>query len=145
MLPESQPMVSPPDWLSVFVNGVTANIHSFDVLSPLGCHFHCANNVWEVTVFASKTEIVGGSQDGQLIESCFSIDIKGLLGLLTDIQEISWQSNSLGPMDDLGAHLSVHGNYDGKVIWLRVTSVAPEQFEAGRRIHVNQKSIEEVW
>ena len=58
-------MVSPPEWLSQFVNAVAQHIHAFsaDLLSPLGCHFHEHSGVWEVTVFAfSEPKIVGGSE-----------------------------------------------------------------------------------
>lgn len=138
-------MVSPPEWLSQFVDSVAANIHSHDVLSPLGCHFQQVKEIWEVTLFASKTEIVGGSQDGLMCSAGFNVDVSGLVRLFSDVEAVSWQSQSLGRGDDLGAHLSVEGWHEDRQLWLRITSVAPRRFGVGRRAIVNQQQIEELW
>lgn len=138
-------MVSPPDWLSQFVDAVAANIHSHDILSPLGCHFQRVQDVWEVTLFASKTEIVGGSQDGLMCNAGFNVDVTGVVQLLSDVESISWQALSLGRDDDLGPHLSVEGWFEDKQVWLRITSTAPRRFGVGRRALVNQQEIEELW
>jgi hypothetical protein len=138
-------MVSPPDWLASLVNAVAANIHSHDVLSPLGCHFQYVQNVWEITLFASRTEIVGGPNDGLLCNSGFNVDISALLKLITSVDAISWQTQSLDENDELGSHLSLDGTFANKKIWLRITSVAPERFGVGRRSLVNQDQIEEIW
>jgi hypothetical protein len=138
-------MVSPPDWLATFMNAVVANIHSHDVLSPLGCHFQQVQNIWEVTIFASRTEIVGGPQDGLMYDSGFSIDVNGVQKLFAGNPAVSWQAQSLGENDELGAHLSLEGYYGTKQVWLRITSKAPERFDVGRRALVNQNRIEDVW
>ncbi len=138
-------MVSPPSWLSNFVDSVTSNIHAYDVLSPLGCHYQQVKDIWEVTVFASRTEIVGGPQDGLTCHASFNVDISGILQCFSEVGTISWQSQSLGSDDELGAHLAVEGICDNKQIWLRITSTAPERFGVGRRAVVNQQQIEEMW
>ena len=144
-LPESYSMVSPPDWLSQFANAVTPNIHSFDILSPLGCHFLQVHDIWEITLFASRTEVVGGPQDGMNSHANISVDVKSLLDVFSSIEAISWQSQPLGDRDELGAHLSVEGTYEDHRVWLRITAVAPEMFGVGRRAFVNQQQIEEIW
>jgi len=138
-------MVSPPDWLSLFVNAATLNLHSYDVLSPLGCHFQQVKGIWEVTLFASRTEIVGGSEDGGTSHSPFDVDLKSVLGLFSRVDAICWQTQPLGRNDELGAHLSIEGLYEDKQVWLRITSTAPERFEAGRRAIVNLHQFEETW
>lgn len=138
-------MVSPPDWLSQFVNAVTGNIHAHDLLSPLGCHFHEVKGVWEVTVFASRTEIIGGSEDGRLQHSSFNVNVAQLLTLFTKVDAVEWQSQPLGQFDELGAHLSIEGVHLTHRIWLRITATAPERFEAGRRADVNLREFEEIW
>src|SRR4051812_35703683 len=77
--PESARMGSPPDWLSHFASAVTRNILSHDLLPPLGCHFVDSAEVCEVTIFAARTEIVGGSEDGQTTDARLFIDVKALL------------------------------------------------------------------
>jgi hypothetical protein len=138
-------MGAPPEWLSHFANAVTGNILSHDVLPPLGCHFSYSKNIWEVTVFASRTEIVGGPEDGHSTDARLYVDVKQVLDLFSQIEQISWQTQPLGPYDELGSHLSIAGTHDGYPVWLRITAVAPERFEAGRRAIVNKREFEEVW
>ena len=68
-------MSTPPDWLNQLANAAAEEIEGLDVLAPLGCHYHDADGVWEVTLFASLTEVVGGAKDGVLRRSKFSVDL----------------------------------------------------------------------
>lgn len=138
-------MVSPPDWLSRLANAVTANFRSYDTLSPIGCHFQQVHDLWEVTLFASRTEIVGGPQDGSTSNASFSVDIRSLMDVFNTIETVSWQSQPLGQRDELGSHIAIEGTYDDNQVWLRITAEAPERFGVGRRANVNQKHIEEIW
>lgn len=138
-------MVSPPEWLNQFVNAVTECICPHDVLSPLGCHFQHLDDIWEITLFASKTEVVGGPQDGLSYNSGFNIEVFALTKIFSEVETVSWQSQKIGPTDELGSHLSVEGIYDRKRIWLRITSNAPDRFGIGRRALINQQKIEELW
>lgn len=138
-------MVAPPKWLSDFVGQVTTHLHDHDLLSPLGCHFQQVDNIWEITIFASRTEIVGGAQDGMMCHAGFNVDVKQIVELFATVESISWQSKSVGDFDELGSHISVEGVYQDQRVWLRVTAIAPERFEPGRRVLVNQQQIEEIW
>lgn len=138
-------MGAPPEWLSHFADAVTVNILSHDLLPPMGCHFAYSKNIWEVTVFASRTEIVGGSEDGQTTDARLYVNVKEVLGLFSQVNEISWQTQPFGPYDELGSHLSIEGSHAGQMVWLRITAVAPDRFEVGRRAIVNRREFEEVW
>uniref|UniRef100_A0A7C2P1P9 Uncharacterized protein n=1 Tax=Schlesneria paludicola TaxID=360056 RepID=A0A7C2P1P9_9PLAN len=138
-------MSVPPAWLQDFADAVAGHLHAVDVLSPLGCHFHQSDDLWEITVFASSTELVGGSRDGQGRVSRFQVDLLGLSQLFDDIQDFHWQAQGLGPQDDLGPHVSIVGRCRGQSVWLRVPAMAPKAFPPGRLAHVHQQSWEEVW
>lgn len=136
---------SPPNWLTVFTDEVTQSIHAHDVMSPLGCHFHREGEVWEITIFAARTEIVGGPQDGRTTHSRFDVDIKPILDQFSEVSALYWQAQSLGSRDELGPHVAIEGIHKGRQIWLRVTSTAPRRFGPGRRAMVNLERIEELW
>jgi hypothetical protein len=138
-------MPAPPEWLTQLVHAAAECICPHDILSPLGCHYQHLNEVWEITLFASKTEIVGGPQDGLNYSSGFNIEVLGLTKLFSEVENVSWQSQTLGPTDDLGTHISVEGIYADRKVWLRITSKAPERFGVGRRALINQQRIEELW
>ena len=138
-------MASPPSWLSSFVNTVTPSIRPYQTLSPIGCHFQLVDSIWEITIFASRTETIGGPQDGRMSHSPFSVDVEQVLNSFSSVQTIAWQSLRLGKDDELGPHLAVEGYVDDKPIWLRITAIAPERFEPGRRALANHQEIEDLW
>ncbi len=138
-------MNEPPDWLQSLADEVANLFHAVDILAPLGCHYCQIDGTWEITLFASRTEIVGGAADGRHRTSRFHMDLKSLMGLFDEVESAYWQAQGLGAEDDLGPHLGVEGMYAGRRVWLRIPSQAPRRFPAGRHAFVHQESWEELW
>jgi hypothetical protein len=138
-------MTNPPEWLAEFTDRVTALIMAVDVLAPIGCHFCCEAGVWEVTLFAARTEVLGGPRDGQQRSSRFFLDLAGLTRLFDSVTAFHWQAHSLGKSDDLGAHVAIEGDVDGKPVWLRIPSHAPAMFDPGRVALMHDRRWEEAW
>jgi hypothetical protein len=138
-------MASPLTWMSDFINHVSASIQPHDDLAPLGCHFQQFNDVWEITLFASGTELIGGPLDGKLTNSHFSVDVKHLLDAFSAVESIAWQAHRMGQDDELGPHVAVEGTVADKTVWLRVTSTAPKQFGPGRHYFANDQSMKDLW
>jgi hypothetical protein len=138
-------MTNPPEWLHQFTDEVAKAISAVDVLAPLGCHVYRAQEHWEVTLFVSATEIMGGSLDGKHRPSRFFLDIQQVMQVFDRLRSVVWQAQGLGQGDDVGPHQSFEGDYCGHPVWLRIPSLAPRQFPAGRVAHVNQQTWEEVW
>lgn len=136
-----------PNWLENLADDVILNVQAFDALPPLGCHYFFHQDVaqWEVTVFAARTEIVGGPYDGISAEAQLTVNLDGLRELFTDIRSFRWQTDRVDDTDDLGAHVSVEGNYRGNHVWLRVLAYSPEQIEAGRIVRINERRVEHRW
>ena len=138
-------MTAPLNWMSVFIDQVSASIQPHDDLAPLGCHFQQFNRVWEITLFASRTELIGGPHDGKLKNSHFSVDVKRLLDAFSVVETIAWQAHRMGQDDELGPHLAVEGTVLDKTVWLRVTSSAPRRFGPGRHYFVDNNSVKDLW
>ncbi len=138
-------MVSPPAWLQELANAIAALMTPVEVLSPIGCHFCFVEKHWEITLFASDTEIVGGQKDGGQRPSRFSLDLKRVVELFGSVSSLRWQALPLGPQDELGAHFSLEGEFEGQPVWLRVLAKSPRRFDAGRKAHVYELSWEETW
>ena len=138
-------MSNPPEWLVEFADRVTALILAVDVLAPIGCHFCHEADVWEVTLFAAKTEVLGGPRDGLQRPSRFCLDLAGLTPLFTSIASFHWQSHPLGQHDELGAHISIEGDVEGNPVWLRIPARAPEMFDIGRVAHIHDRTWKEAW
>ncbi|HET6426519.1 MAG TPA: hypothetical protein VFG20_22700 [Planctomycetaceae bacterium] len=138
-------MTNPPEWLGEFADRVAALVLAVDVLAPVGCHFCFESGVWEVTLFAAKTEIVGGPRDGLQRPSRFCLDLAGLTALFTAISSFHWQAHSLGRRDDLGAHIAVEGEVAGHRVWLRVPARVPETLDIGAVAHLPDRRWKEAW
>jgi len=136
-----------PDWLDRLANEAIQHIHAVDILSPIGCHsfYNRENDQWEVTIFASGTEVIGGKLDGKITSSKFAVDVRGLYEVFSDPLGIEWQSHPLGPEDELGAHISIEGTFEGFSVCLRVLAQAPGRFQIGRYIHTEEARLENVW
>jgi hypothetical protein len=138
-------MPAAPDWLQQFADAVALQMNPVDLLSPVGCHFCRVDGIWEITLFASNTQIVGGKKDGVLRPSRFQVDLRAVIDLFSDISSIDWQPLPLAVDDELGAHLSVAGTFSGNPICLRILARAPRRFEPGRRAVVYDGIWEETW
>ncbi|MDP1797183.1 MAG: hypothetical protein Q8K78_06865 [Planctomycetaceae bacterium] len=138
-------MTNPPTWLTEFADQVTTHFLPVEILAPLGCHFFQSGDIWEVTLFAAKTEVVGGPRDGEQRPSRFHLDLAGLAQLFTSVTSFHWQTHSLGKNDDLGAHVAIEGDVNGHHVWLRIPSQAPAMFEIGRIALMHDRRWKEAW
>ena len=116
-----------------------------DLMAPIGCHYYRCEETWEVTVFASLTEIIGGEEDGRRIPSRFVLDVGAIIGLFNDVEEVRWQNLPQGADDELGAHLAVEGIHRGERLVLRIPAKAPDRFEAGRLANVYEMRFVDIW
>lgn len=140
-------MPAPPNWLSSMANQVASLMYDVDVLAPIGCHFfhNASRDEWEVTLFASNTEIVGGEWDGVLAPSKFCFDILKLGEIFDEVHALIWQALAVHYDDQLGPHISIEATYEGHRVWVRVLAESPEEFEPGRRIQAYDANLKEIW
>lgn len=138
-------MPSPPEWLKELADAAARLMMPIDLLSPIGCHFCCIDGTWEVSLFASNTQVVGGKLDGVLRASRFDLDLKAVLDLFSEVSRFSWQALALTRDDELGPHVSLDGTYAGNTVWLRILARPPKRFDPGRRAIVYEPAWEETW
>ena len=140
-------MPSTPGWISDFTEQLAQTVQPFDLLAPLGCHVHHddATDCWEVTLFAADTETVGGERDGRVASSPFCLDLAGMLNVLFDVEAFYWQNQSAGPGDELGAHVTIEGIFDGRRVRAHILARAPERFPVGRIVNAGEGTIENLW
>lgn len=134
-----------PAWLSDLADAVVEQIAPIELLSPVGCHFCEADGRWEVAIFASTTEVVGGRRDGRNVQSKFRLNVLQLLAMFDDVLRCDWQNLPVDRDDELGAHLSIEGSHQGHDVWLRILSEAPRRFPAGRQARVHDNAIIDTW
>jgi hypothetical protein len=138
-------MPTPPEWLQELADAAALQMIPADILAPVGCHFCLVDETWEISLFASNTQIVGGKKDGVLRPSRFQVDLQAVTKLFSEVHNLSWQPLALAADDELGPHVAIDGTYAGHSISLRILSRAPKQFAAGRRAIVYENAWEETW
>lgn len=134
-------------WITDLAKRVLDEILPIDPLAPIGCH-HFQDPMTgqhEVTLFASKTEIVGGAEDGRQDDSKFCLDLNGVFDLFEEVTDFRWQTSPVNSEDELGAHVAVEGLYQGNPLWLRILASAPARYDHGRVINVHTAELENLW
>lgn len=147
MTPFSNQHTVPPAWLRWFVNDAVRGIVDGHVTAPIGCHFFHERNadVWEVSLFVSRTEVCGGPADGKRVPTGLQIDITAVCAAFDSAPTIYWQAEKISHDDDLGNHLSFEGIARGFGVWLRILQNAPEWIGPGRLVHAQSGNIEDIW
>lgn len=140
-------MSSLPSWLAKLAKRATLQMHAMDLLAPIGCHsyYNEHSDQWEVTLFASSTEVIGGQFDGKRNASKFAVDLRALFDLFSKVHHFEWQALPMGDDDELGAHISIEGSFEGHSVWFRFLAQAPRRFESGRYIITDELRLEDVW
>ena len=138
-------MANPPIWVVNLANNLTACLEPLEPMPPLGCHYHQSVTGWEITVFPSHTEIVGGPQDGTRTVSRFGVDVLAATRLFTRVDDIHWQSKAVHEQDQLGAHLAITGMIDDQIVSVRILKTAPDCFEPGRKALINDGCLIDTW
>jgi hypothetical protein len=138
-------MSGPPAWLTEFADRVCACLLAIDEMPPIGCHYVRDQGIWEVTLFISPTEIVGGQYDGERYSCLFAVDALELLHLFDVVESVTWQAQQVPEGDELGSHLAFAGCVQGRLVTLRVLSETPQRFSPGRFANLHEQKFLETW
>ena len=142
---ESTPTL--PVWLRWFANDAAQAILDTAAHAPIGCHYYFGEdrNEWEVTVFVSATEVVGGARDGTVVPCKIQLNINHAIQLFDELPKIYWQAGAMLEDEDTGQHVSLEGKVRGYRVWLRILAEAPEQAGPGRLLYALTGELEDVW
>ncbi len=127
-------MSEAPQWLTSLVDGVGNCMEAHCAAGSLAFRWGSEDDFWEVTVYCTPGEAVGGAEDGAVLVSGFSLDLLELTSLFEELTDSHWQAHSFGPHDHTGPHISVEGMYRGHHVYLQVLVEAPENEEPGFKV-----------
>ncbi len=144
---QSETHIVPAAWLRWFVADVSRGILDQQTIAPIGCHIFCDvdTETWEVSLFVSRTEVVGGPMDGKEISSGMMLDLNAVIAAFDEMPSVHWQSESCSDDDQLGNHISFEGVARGHRVWLRLLHEAPEGIAPGRLLHAAKGVVEDLW
>jgi hypothetical protein len=144
---DTESRIIPPAWLRWFVNDAVRGIVDRHEAAPVGCHyFHDRDaDVWEVSLFLSRTEVYGGAADGKSVPSGLQVDVARVSTAFDGQPLIHWQSEKFSSDDQLGNHLSFEGVARGVQVWLRILQTAPDWAGPGRLLYAENGRIQDIW
>ncbi len=135
--PESNAESMPEIWLHGLVEAVAGCMMADSPMGPLGYRYGEDDGLWEIDLYPTPVELVGGAVDGEVVASGFSLDIEQLRSLFDRIDAVAWQS--LGFPDGEGPHISIEGVYHGKEVFLQVLAYAPDDEEPGMKLDTTRR------
>jgi len=127
-------MSEAPQWLTSLVDAVGGCMETHCAAGPLAFRWGNEDDFWEVTVYCTPGEAVGGAEDGAVLVPGFSLDLMGLTSIFDELTDSHWQAHPFGPHDHGGPHISVEGTYRGHQVFLQVLAEAPEDEEPGFKV-----------
>ena len=147
MAPRKNAENRPPAWLRWLSNDAARGIVADEYHAPIGCHYYknSANDEWEVSVFVSATEVVGGPMDGRTLPLQVQLDIVHVMNLFDETPTVYWQSDAVATDDELAQHISFEGTARGHKVWLRILKESPEGMGPGRLLHARSGEMETLW
>lgn len=129
-------MPQAPEWLESLVDAVVGGVQAHNPMGPIGFLYGEEEGAWEVVIYPTPVELVGGAIDGEVVSPGFSLDLEILRALFDRVDALQWTAHSLGPDDPERPHISIEGIYRGHEIWLRVLTYAPDDEEPGIKLNV---------
>ena len=121
-----------------FVDCIAELFEPFTELGRVG--FECrptTDELWEISMYLGRNEVVGGSHDGEAQCVDFQFDIRGLMNLFEEITAFHWNTFPV-PSAEKSADRSclvLEGRYSETGIRLKIFSVPPEESAPGLRMH----------
>lgn len=142
--------MSHPEWVSALAAAIAEHLVAASIPAPMGAHVQKGTeatdpDIWEVSLFYGKTEIVGGPRDGRRTDTPFWLDLAGLGKVFDRVEGFSWQAAPLGPNDDLGPHVAIDGTYEGNRVRVRMLATAPERFPPARSADTLRGTFVDLW
>ncbi len=119
-----------PDWLKVLLDLVADCTEVKSPAGPLGVRCGQEQDAWEVTIYPTRVELVGGAADGEVVTPGFTLDLERLREAFTRLDAFDW--NALGLHDPDGPHVYLEGDFMAHELVLRVLAQAPQTRGRGR-------------
>jgi len=126
-----------PAWLEQLVETVAANVEADSVLGPLVYRYGEEDGSWEVVIYPSPVELVGGALDGDVVTPGFTLHLEGLRAAFQRVDELCW--NAVGLIGHEGPYVTIEGEYQGHEVYLRILAYAPEDEEPGTKIDCSKR------
>jgi hypothetical protein len=125
------------DWLDLLLEAVSGCVEAESPMGPLGLRYQVDDGFWELSVYPTPVELVGGAHDGEVVLPGFRLDLEQLRSLFDTVSDFGW--NALGLVDPEGPYVYVEGVLWGREVFLQVLASPPEDEEPGLKIDATRR------
>jgi len=132
-----------PEWLTGFIEGIAALFEPLADDGRAGYDCRLVDDRWVLEMYLGATEMVGGSEDGQLRYTNFQFDLDGLCERFDRLDRFCWTAIPDAPDESGGAPRSsvmISGTVNKEPLRLHIYSMPPtdagpgfREFADGRR------------
>jgi hypothetical protein len=130
-----------PAWVTQFVNSAAELFEPVEDVGRVGFDCQIVDDCWEVALYLGSTEIVGGREDGESRYSGYYFDVRALMALLHEVEEMQLASTADSDYEDVASVprtvLTIDGRIDENRLRVRVHSIPPADVGPGLRRHVD--------
>ncbi|MBC8869804.1 MAG: hypothetical protein H8E44_10320 [Planctomycetes bacterium] len=130
---------SSPVWLENLVDHIAMNMEADSVQGPLGYRYGEEDGFWEVIVYPTPVELLGGAVDGEVVAPGFTLDLEGLRSGFDRIADSRW--NAFGLIPGEGPYLAVEGKFQGHDLFLRILAYAPDDEDPSIKVDCTRGRI----
>jgi hypothetical protein len=92
---------------------------------------------WEVWIYPTPVELVGGAHDGEVVVAGFHLDLEQLRLQFDSVVAFGW--NALGLNWPEGPHVAIEGVFQGREVYLQVLAFPPEGEESGLKLDATRR------
>ena len=90
-------MAEAPHWRTSLVDVVGGCMEAYSPQGSLAFRWGEEGGFWELMVYSTPGEVVGGADDGALLVPGFSLDVQELMSAFDEVVAVHWRSRSLVP------------------------------------------------
>ena len=119
-------------WLNTLLEEVEGCMQPDSPMGSLGLQYSEEEDFWEVWIYATPVELVGGRHDGEVVVPGFALDLEQLRESFDSVIAFHW--NALGLNYPEGPHVAIEGVFLGREVYLQVLAYAPEGEEPGLKL-----------
>ncbi|MCA9098442.1 MAG: hypothetical protein KDA36_08650 [Planctomycetaceae bacterium] len=79
-----------PQWIARLIDELTEFFEPIEGVARVGFDCRMNDDLWEVSMYLGRTEVVGGPNDGSDEPVDFSLNLRGITGVLKDFEILEW-------------------------------------------------------
>lgn len=121
-------------WLDSLIEAIGASLAADNLMGPLGILYGEKDGYWEVDIYPTPVELIGGAEDGAVVSPAFSLDLESVRAAFEQVEDFGW--TTIGWPDGNGPFVWIKGSYQGHELLLRILAQAPEGEEPGSKLRM---------